>query len=63
MNGPESLNNEALAALLYETDQRIMFGHVPVSWVDRQHGAAKQAARKRAEQILFSYDVTPKGKP
>lgn len=57
----EPLDTEALAEVLYNADMKMRYGHVKESWAERQHGALKQCIRKQAEQILFGYNVTPKG--
>lgn len=62
VHAPQSLDTEALAEVLYDADMKMRYGHVKQSWAERQHGALKQMLRRTAEQILFGYDVTQKGK-
>ena len=57
-----TLGKEEVARLIYETEQRIHYGHVRTPWETRPHDAAKQHVRKIAELIDFAgYDVIERG--
>ena len=53
------MDREHLARILWETDQRIAFGHVKAPWATAT-SRTEAHARKRAELILSEYDVVPK---
>lgn len=53
------MDRDQLARIMWDIDQRVIYGHVRTPWDPNRRDAANQNTRKRAEQLLLFCDVRP----